>query len=276
MDARHQAFADALPAQPEALWDALGGMADDERRALFAHCVACSVNATFDAYNRRPRALAHADQLATAVDLDMVAAGWRPSVDNFLGRVTKARIVQAVTEAKGEGAAKAIEPLKKGDMAARAAVLLDGTGWLPEPLRTPGRTLLACIEHAAESPLIEGAFHLDPEGEAQSAEDAARGSWPIPRRSTKMRCRGRSPLRRPRRVGPAPRPAQSGGSAAAVAGPPFIWEDPPCKTPRNLRAVSPAMPRACAAIICRTGADRADTGSSAMSRAPRVAACSCG
>ena len=29
----------------------------------------------------------------------MVEAGWSPTVDNYLGRVTKARIVQAVREA---------------------------------------------------------------------------------------------------------------------------------------------------------------------------------
>ena len=69
----------------------------------------------------------------------MAAAGWTPTVDNYLGRVTKARILQAVREAKGEPAAQALAPLKKGEMAERAAELLAGTGWLPEPLRTPGQ-----------------------------------------------------------------------------------------------------------------------------------------
>ena len=80
-------------------------------------------------------AFAHADQLAQAVDLDMVAAGWKPTVDNFLGRVTKARILQAVAQAKGQRAADRIEHLKKGDMAAEAETLLADTAWLPEPLR---------------------------------------------------------------------------------------------------------------------------------------------
>ena len=88
-------------------------------------------------WNRRPRAFAHADRLAQAVDLDMAAAGWKPTMDNFLGRVTKARILQAVAEAKGQRAADRIEHLKKGDMAAEAETLLADTGWLPEPLRTP-------------------------------------------------------------------------------------------------------------------------------------------
>jgi ParB family chromosome partitioning protein len=65
----------------------------------------------------------------------MVAAGWKPTADNYLGRVTKPRILEAVREAKGEPSAQLIDHLKKVDMAREAERLLDGTGWLPEPLR---------------------------------------------------------------------------------------------------------------------------------------------
>ena len=54
-----------------------------------------------EAYNRRPQALAHADVLAKVVGLDMAAAGWTPTVDTYLGRVTKARILQAVAGGQG-------------------------------------------------------------------------------------------------------------------------------------------------------------------------------
>jgi len=178
IDARHQALADLLPAQPEALWDALGDMDDDQKQSLFAHCIACTVNATFEAYNRRPRALGHADQLAVAVDLDMAAAGWTPTANGFLGRVTKARILQAVTEAKGERAAESVAHLKKGDMAARAAVLLEGTGWLPEPLRTPGHALPMPLEIEADTSgesliaePLDAVVEADPEVEADPAAD---------------------------------------------------------------------------------------------------------
>lgn len=171
IDTRHQALADLLPAQPESLWDALGEMDGDQQKSLFAHCIACTVNATFEAYNRRPRALAHADRLAQAVDLDMAAAGWTPTVGTFLGRVTKARIVQAVAEAKGERVAESIAQLKKGDMAARAAVLLEGSGWLPEPLRTPGRALPEPVESEAESPIEEVIVENAIDGKVSSAED---------------------------------------------------------------------------------------------------------
>lgn len=50
--------------------------------------------------------------------------------------MTKARIHEAVREAKGEEAAERIAGLKKPEMVTAAEELLAGTGWLPEPLRT--------------------------------------------------------------------------------------------------------------------------------------------
>ena len=66
----------------------------------------------------------------------MVEAGWRPSVENYLGRVTKPRILEAVREAKGEPSAQLIDHLKKAEMAKEAERMLEGAGWLPESLRT--------------------------------------------------------------------------------------------------------------------------------------------
>jgi ParB family chromosome partitioning protein len=82
--------------------------------------------------------LAHGDQLARAVNLDMAAAGWKPTIDTYFGRVPKLRILEAVREAKGEQSAQLIDHLKKPEMAKEAERLLDGTGWLPEPLRLAG------------------------------------------------------------------------------------------------------------------------------------------
>jgi len=138
-DTRHQAWLAALPKEPAELWDALLAFDTDSRQALFAHCVSLSVNAIYEAYSRKPRALAHADRIAQAVDLDMVAAGWAPTIGNYLGRVTKARMLAAVREAKGARAGDRIEHLKKVEMAEQAEALLAGSGWLPEPLRTAGR-----------------------------------------------------------------------------------------------------------------------------------------
>lgn len=150
LTARHEAWRGRLPREAVDLWTGLALLTSDEQAALFAHVVSLSVNAVHEPWNRRPRALANADRLAAATDLDMTASGWSPTVDGYLGRVTKARILQAVTEAKGEAAADRIAHLKKGDMAAEAERLLAGSGWLPEPLRTPGRSLgTAPTDHSA-------------------------------------------------------------------------------------------------------------------------------
>ncbi|OZA92253.1 MAG: DNA-binding protein [Azorhizobium sp. 39-67-5] len=143
--ARHEAWVAALPKESTDLWAALQNWDGHRQAALFAHVVSLSVNAVHEAWNRKPRTLAHADQLAEAVGLDMTVAGWRPTVDTFFGRVTKARIQQAVTEAKGARAAERIAHLKKGDMAQEAETLLAGAGWLPEPLRAPGHVSKADV-----------------------------------------------------------------------------------------------------------------------------------
>ncbi len=162
IDKRHAAWAAQLPREPSALWDALLAFDHDSRQGLFAHCVGLTINAVSETYNRRPKAIAHADRLAQAVALDMAAVGWQPTVDNYLGRVTKGRIVEALREATGESAVERIRPLKKAEMAKAAEGLLTGTCWLPEPLRTPGQFFTPGVEPA---PLPEV------EGETQSAQD---------------------------------------------------------------------------------------------------------
>ena len=145
LDERHQAWRSSLPKESGELWAALETLDADSRDALFAHCVSLSVNAVHEAWNRRPKAFAHADRLAQAVDLDM-AASWTPTAANFLGRVTKARILQAVGEGRDRRAADRIEHLKKVEMATEAETLLSGSRWLPEPLRTPSRVMTTIVE----------------------------------------------------------------------------------------------------------------------------------
>jgi ParB family chromosome partitioning protein len=137
IEARRQQWTSQLPKGEDSLWDALVAFDGDSQAALFAHCASLSVNAVHEPWNRNPRRLAHADTLARAVKLEMAAAGWSPTVDNYLDRVPKARILEAVREAKGEASAHLIDHLKKPDMAREAERLVAGSGWVPEPLRTP-------------------------------------------------------------------------------------------------------------------------------------------
>jgi len=142
---RHEGWAGDIPAEDDALWDWLAALEDTSRMALLAHCVSYGVNALYEKPNPYggngvsqhglDMRLGQADRLARATGLDMVDAGWRPTVGNYLGRVTKPRILQAVHEGAGEQASQLIDHLKKGDMAKEAERLLANTGWLPEPLR---------------------------------------------------------------------------------------------------------------------------------------------
>ncbi len=150
VDARHLDWSQQLPAEPQDLWEALTTFDLESRHRLFAHCVSLTVNAVHEPWSRQPRAIAHADRLASSLSLDIAATGWTPTVENFLGRVSKARIVQAVREAKGADAARRIEGLKKGDMAQQAEQLLADMHWVPEPLRTPGHPLTASAEATSD------------------------------------------------------------------------------------------------------------------------------
>jgi ParB family transcriptional regulator, chromosome partitioning protein len=128
IEARHQQWAKQLPKDEDDLWAALVAFDGDSQAALFAHCASLSVNAVHEPWNRSPRRHDHADTLARTVNLNMAAAGWSPTVDNYLGRVPKARILEAVREAKGEASAQLIDHLKKPEMAKEAERLLAGTG----------------------------------------------------------------------------------------------------------------------------------------------------
>ena len=175
IDIRQDGWKARLPKDEGELWDALSAFDEKEQTALFAHCASSAVNALYEPANRynegrvsaqsvRNR-LDHADVLTRSVGLDMVTAGWKPTVDNYLGRVTKPRILEAVREAKGEQSAQLIDHLKKGDMAREAERLLDGSGWLPEPLR------LVEVDTAGQD--ADGEAEALPEFLATSEDEAA-------------------------------------------------------------------------------------------------------
>jgi len=137
IDQRIETWAATLPKDSEDLWDALTEWDSDSRDALFAHCVSMTVNAVREPHYRKPRQVAHADILAATLGLDMTKAGWAPTAESYLGRVTKAQILAAVREAKGDKDAERIAGFKKPDMVEAAEEQLAGTDWLPQPLRTP-------------------------------------------------------------------------------------------------------------------------------------------
>jgi ParB family chromosome partitioning protein len=177
IEARQESWRKHLPAEADDLWEALVEFDRDSREALFAHCASLGVNAVHEPWNRARSRQTHADRLARAVDLDMNAAGWRPTSENYLGRVSKTRILEAVREGKGEKSAQLIGHLKKVDMANEAERLLEGSGWLPEPLRTSD----VLVDRSSAEPVSEAlpAF-LDGDDEQTQRTDDEDDSEPRP------------------------------------------------------------------------------------------------
>lgn len=60
----------------------------------------------------------------------------------------------AICGVRGQHAADRIAHLKKGDMASEAETLLAGSGWLPEPLRTPGAATADAASDVASEPAV--------------------------------------------------------------------------------------------------------------------------
>ncbi len=134
LEERHRAWAERVPRDSDELWDFVAALEDDERIGLLAHCVAGTVSAVQQRWDTKRGSLALADTLARAVSLNM-AAYWQPTVDSYLGRVTKAHIALAVEESVSDETAQRITGLKKQPMAKAAEELMAGTGWLPLLLR---------------------------------------------------------------------------------------------------------------------------------------------
>ncbi|ANW00817.1 ParB/RepB/Spo0J family partition protein [Bradyrhizobium icense] len=179
VEARHESWKARLPKDEKALWGALTALDGGAQASLFAHCASFAVNALFEPANRynQGRVSAHgvrtrldqANVLARAVGLDMIQAGWRPTIDNYLGRVTKPRILEAVREARGESSSQLIDHLKKADMAKEAERLLDGSGWLPEPLRLVDPAASPAEEESEAGSLPE--FLADDEDRENASDD---------------------------------------------------------------------------------------------------------
>ncbi|MCW5703730.1 MAG: ParB/RepB/Spo0J family partition protein [Bradyrhizobium sp.] len=183
---RHEAWKADMPTDEQALWDWLIALDDASRLALLAHCASGGVNALSEKVDRfggsgvtahgLRRRLDQADRLARAVNLDMAEAGWRPTVDNYLGRVTKIRILEAVREARGESSAQLIDHLKKSEMAKEAERLLEGAGWLPEPLRLAAVSSPSDNSDSAAGPLPE---FLSADEEQSSDGDESEQPQPV-------------------------------------------------------------------------------------------------
>ncbi|MHC2435329.1 ParB/RepB/Spo0J family partition protein [Bradyrhizobium sp. USDA 4451] len=139
---RHEAWASRMPNEGEALWSFVSSLSTNDLTYLLAHCASLSLDAVQRPGSFEREKLAHATHLAEAMPHDMTRY-WQPNVANYLGRVSKDKILEAVREGASVEAAENIAGLKKSAMAEAAEQRLAEKGWLPMPLRhTP-----ACSEN---------------------------------------------------------------------------------------------------------------------------------
>lgn len=136
---RHAAWERRMPEDEAELWTLVEKLDQAEQIELLAHCTSLTVNAIQVKNGTERAALAHADVLAETLALDMTTT-WKPTAANYLGRVSKERILEAVREGVSPEAADNIAGMKKLAMAETAERRLAATGWLPELLRTRSAT----------------------------------------------------------------------------------------------------------------------------------------
>lgn len=131
---RQEEWAKRMPESVEGLWAFVAELSGDDRLALRAICIGLTVDAVRVKQGAEDNRLAHADTLAKALTLDM-RGYWTATAENYFGRVTKERILEAVREGATPQAAENLANLKKAAMATAAAGRLAGSGWLPPLLR---------------------------------------------------------------------------------------------------------------------------------------------
>ena len=123
-------WGERLPGDPEALFRWLLAQPRDVLLDLLAYCTARSI----DVVAARERTADQSDAIAEALGLDM-ADWWTPTAENYLGHVSKAKALEAVQEATGEQVTPDMAAIKRSEAAAHCARRLEGTRWLPSPLR---------------------------------------------------------------------------------------------------------------------------------------------
>ncbi|SFQ70601.1 chromosome partitioning protein, ParB family [Variovorax sp. OK605] len=124
-------WGDLLPGKPDALFAWLLAQPQEVLLDLLAYCTARSVDAI---RTRMPSRADMSDALAAALGLDM-ADWWQPTQRHYLLHVSKSAMCEAVREATGAEVPAPLTSLKKPALAAHCASQLEGTRWLPLPLR---------------------------------------------------------------------------------------------------------------------------------------------
>lgn len=149
--AMHERRGDHEPGDHDAVLPWLLMLNDGEVLDILAPLVASTVDAGHQDWSQASKDSLPA-QVARAAELDMTAY-WSATVESYFEHVSKAQIAAAVMDA-GVGPFSADG--KKAEIAAVAARLIHGTGWLPGVLRSPpARNDNAALPAVAEAAMPE-------------------------------------------------------------------------------------------------------------------------
>lgn len=129
-EARRERLGDSLPGEKAGLMAWVLSRDQADIMDLIAFCTAATLNTVQGRATEQPIA----DQIAVALSLDM-SDWWAPTKASYLGSVPKAKVLEAVTEAVSLEAAALISGMKKDALVGAAQAKLEGTRWLPKPLR---------------------------------------------------------------------------------------------------------------------------------------------
>lgn len=130
-EAAGEALIAHLPTDAGALWDALYALPTSELDMLLALAVARSVSLAAEPGRGM------SEQFVGALGLDM-ASHFAATADNYLGRVSKDLILEALDEVgkvQDDEDRAALLAMKKGALAKEAETRLEGTGWVPKLIR---------------------------------------------------------------------------------------------------------------------------------------------
>jgi ParB family chromosome partitioning protein len=136
IEAGEEQWVELIPGDPAELFAWCLRQPEERLMGLLAFCAARTVNTVLCKAERAGTSrMQHADCLADAVKLDM-ATWFTPTAGTYFGKVSKAQIIEALREVKGD-VAPSWTGMKKAELAALAEREIAGTGWIPEPLRGP-------------------------------------------------------------------------------------------------------------------------------------------
>jgi ParB family chromosome partitioning protein len=166
-------------------FDAFRALDDEARGAWVAFSIARTLEPTLNVAEGY-RSNAFHDHLGRLLDIQ-VENWWRPTAENFFGRVKKTVMLDALEDIGGPVLRGRYKDAKKGDLAGTCAALCNGQGiveaeirekataWLPDAMRfdaleQPARTVLRStfIDDPEE---VDGADDDDFDGDADESED---------------------------------------------------------------------------------------------------------